>query len=195
MDLADLYQIRRQLEEGIRQLFTDEEFTAVTRANFPQEFQQKTPRLEIKCTIGAATGHRFPCPDGFARYDRWRCVIALQAVTKPANDGTSALQEIFLGRIRRIAATLAQTTWTDTDHFPAIRLAEPLRDAGDNNTLKADQGFEYSMLSFAATVCIRENAWPVADIEPVPPASGQLATEDGIVLITEDGQQLVTENP
>lgn len=159
MDLSDIYQLRKQGEEGIRSFFTALEITALTRANAPMEFQQATPRVEIKLAIGASNGHRFMCPDGIARYDRWRCTLAIQAITRPANDGTSILHEVFLGNIRNVIATLAQTTWTDAVNFPNVRFAEPLRDTGDYNTLKTTEGCEYSVLNFSGTLCVREIAW------------------------------------
>lgn len=160
--LDDLYQLRTETEENIRQTFEDMDISAITRANAPAEFQQATPRVEIKLAIGAATGHRFPCPDGFARFDRWRFTLAIQCVTRPASDGENVIQEVFLGRIRNICTTLAQLTWDDRVNFPNVRIAEPLRDAGDNATLKPQDGCEYTVLTFNGTLCIREDAWPIA---------------------------------
>lgn len=194
-ELDDIYQLRRQAEENVRQTFEDLDIAAVTRANFPKEFQQKTPRVEIKIAIGAATGHRFVCPDGIARYDRWRFTLAIQAVTKPSNDGTSILHEIFLGRIRTIASTLAQITWTDSDHFPNIRFAEPLRDSGDSNTLKSNEGYESSVVSFTGTICIRESAWPipaeVPNIVPVP--SGPILDDDSGGILDDDATPVLSD--
>lgn len=159
MALDDIYQVRSQLEEGTRQLFQAQVIVAITRANAPKQFQQATPRVEIKATIGAANGHRFICPDGFARFDRWRCTIAIQAVTRPIGDGISALHEQFLGRIRNIMSTFSQETQQDKIIFPNIRMAQPVRDSGDSNTLKQAEGIEYSVLTFNGTVCIEEFAW------------------------------------
>lgn len=194
-ELDDIYQLRKQGEENIRRTFEDLDIAAVTRANFPKEFQQKTPRVEIKIAIGAANGHRFICPDGFARYDRWRFTLAIQAVTKPANDGASILHEIFLGRIRKIASTLAQTTWTDTEHFPNIRFAEPLRDSGDTNTLKSNEGYESSVVSFTGTICIRESAWPTpSNITPTPPPeSGPILDDDSGAILDDDATPVLSD--
>lgn len=161
-ELDDIYRLRTETEESIRQFFADQEIAAITRANAPKEFQQATPRVEIKMSIGAATGHRFLCPDGIARFDRWRVTISVQCITRPANDGQSLLHEQFCARVRQIMATLAQESWSDTDHFPNVRIAEPLRDTGDQNTLKASEGIEYTVINFSGTLCIRENAWPPA---------------------------------
>jgi hypothetical protein len=160
--LDDLYQLRLQAEESIRLAFVAAEIMAVTRATGPAEFQQATPRVEIKLSIGAANGHRHICPDRIARFDRWRCTLSIQCVTRPVGDGVSGLHEAFCGRVRNFCSTLAQQTWTDTDNFPNHRFAEPLRDAGDTNTLKANEGCEYTVIPFTGTICIRESAWPAA---------------------------------
>jgi len=191
--LDDLYQLRSQVEENTRTLFEANEIIALTRTNAPEEFQQVTPRVEIKCTIGAATGHRFPCPDGFARFDRWRFNLAIQAVTRPAKDGVSALHEQFLGRIRNLCSTLAQSTWEDTGTFPNIRIAEPLRDTGDNNTLKSSSGCEYSVLSFAGTLCIRESAWPVVDAGGSTNPSQPILDDAGINILDDAAQTVLSD--
>lgn len=159
--LDDLYLLRTQTEENIRKTFCGMDITAITRANAPKEFQQATPRVEIKLAIGAANGHRHICPDGFARFDRWRTTLSIQCVTRPASDGNNAIGEAFVGRIRNICSTLAQLTWNDLDKFPNVRFAEPLRDAGDNTTLLPEKGLEYTVLSFGGTLCIREIAWSI----------------------------------
>lgn len=162
MPLDDLFELRTASEEAIRATFVAMQFTAITRANAPVDFQKARPRIEIKCSIGAATGHRFFCPDNIARYDRWRLSLALQCITAPDNDGTSALHEVFTSRVRNTVATLAQQSWSDLVNFPLHRLAEPFRDTGDQSTLKTEEGVEYTVLSFSNVICIRETAWTLS---------------------------------
>lgn len=157
--IEDLYKLRTALEEGIRLMLSDIQITAITRANSPANFQQVTPRVEIKCSIGQATGHRFLCPDGITRFDRWRVNIGIQCITRPAADGVNAINEVFVSNIRNFCSTLAQVTWTDFNHFPNVRLAEPLKESGGNDTLKAAEACEYSTLGFTGVLCIRETAW------------------------------------
>ncbi len=160
--LDDIYKLRQQLEESIRLAFVAMDFAAITHQNAPENFKQKTPRVEIKCAIGAANGHRFVCPDGITRYDRWRFTLAIQAVTQPNNqDSLNVLNEDYVSAIRVFCSTLAQISWT-SDAFPNVLIAEPLRDGGSDDTLKAGDGIEYSTLSFTGTVSIRETAWPAA---------------------------------
>lgn len=185
-----------EAEEGTRQLFVVEDIAAITRANAPAQFQQATPRVEIKCSIGAANRHRFCCPDGFARYDRWRCTLSIQCVTTLAGDGQESIHEQFLGLIRSICSTLAQETWDDFNRFPNVRFAEPLLDAGDTNTSKSAEGMEYTVINFTGTLCIRESAWPVPPvIPPLPPivAGPPLQGEQGEIITGEGGEQILAE--
>lgn len=189
--LDDLYQLRSEFEENIRTLFAAQEIAAVTRANWPVEFQQFTPRVEIKCAIGPATGHRFPCPDGTARFDRWRFNLAIQVVTRPSNDGQNALHEVLIGRIRNNCSTLAQSTWGDISTFPNIRIAEPLRDSGDSSTLRTQDGCEYTTVGFSGILCIRESAWPPADAAPAPAPGNALVDTGGNEILDTGGNPIL----
>lgn len=192
MTLDDLYQLRTQVEggqtaggvavPGIAAYFGNAQIPAFTRANIPVDFQKAVPRVEIKCAIGQANGHRFFCPDGVVRYDRWRFTLAVQAVTRPAADGLNQVNEAFLGKVKNLCSILAQVTWSDLVNFPNVRIAEPLKEMGDSATLKSEDGYEFTIVNYAGTLCIRENVWPASalpDLTPVfispvaPPANDQ----------------------
>jgi hypothetical protein len=158
-ELADIYQIRTKLETALAKALVAKEFSVVTRANKPANFQQIRPRLELVCQIGAATGHKNVCPDGLARFDCYRVTTSVQAITAPANNGVSGLHEIYVGTVRGEMSTLAQYSFADTNNFPELFLAVPLRDSGTVSTLKAEDGVEYSVLTYDSIVKIRESAW------------------------------------
>jgi len=189
--LDDTYQLRAELEEGIRKVFAAMDIVALTRANAPQKFQQATPRVEIKCSLGRANGHRHICPDGITRFDRWALTVAVQCITRPANDGASALHDIFCARVRGTCDTIAQITWTDHGNFPNTRIAEPLRPAGENSTLKSQEGIEYTVLSHSGTLCIRESAWPVLPPVPPPPGGNPLLDTAGEEILDTAGQPIL----
>lgn len=158
--LNDIYKLRSQLESSMASSLTAAGFAVVTRANAPADFQQIRPRIELKAKIGAATGHRNICPDGLARYDCYRVTFAVQVVSAPSNDGISDLHEQLIGKLRATMEMLAQYTAADETNFPNVFLALPLRDSGTVDTLKSEDGVEYSVLTWESIAKIRESAWP-----------------------------------
>jgi len=158
--LDDIYKLRPVLEEAIRATFEAMSFVALTRLNAPEKFQQATPRVEIKCRIGAATGRRHIFTDGSMKFDAWRFQAAFQAVTIPVStESGNSTHEDYVARIRAECSSLAQASWSDTQKFPTILIAEPLQDSGTESNLKTDEGSEVSVLTYDGIVCIRTDAW------------------------------------
>lgn len=159
--LDEIYQLRENGEEAIRSSFAAMDFAAITRQNAPEKFQQIRPRVEIKLRIGAATGHKFICPDTVARYDCFFCNVAVQCVTAPVGDSQqNVLHGVYVARVRSHMATIGQVSFTDEVNFPLVHFAEPLRDAGTDSVLDVEKGVEFSTLGFTGILCIRKTAWP-----------------------------------
>lgn len=159
-DYSDIYKLRTELESSIAATLTAQGFTVLTRANSPVEFQQVRPRLELKCKIGAATGHKAICPDGLTRYDTFRVSTAVQVISVPSSDGTNAAHEEYIGKVRASVDVLAQYSFDDSANYPNVYLATPMRDTGTADTLKTEEGIEYSVLTWDSIVAIRQSAWP-----------------------------------
>ncbi len=158
--LDDIYQLRKSVEENVRQVFEANEFKAFTRQNAPVDFKKFRPRVEIKCQIGRATGRRKVFDNGTMKFDAWMLNLAIQAVTEPNNqDALNILHDEYVGRIRAIVSVLAQASWNDVANFPTLYIAEPFRDSGTEDVLKTSEGIEHSTLSFDGIVCIRNAAW------------------------------------
>lgn len=160
-DLTDLYQLESALDASIAAAFAAESIFAVTRANAPVDFQKQTPRVEIKCAIGAATGlKKIRGSDSSTMFAAWRVNIAVQTVVQTSNDGTNAAPMQFLGQVRKLMNSLAQTSWNDETNFPNLLLAEPLRDSGTQTQTKQSDGFEYATAGYSGIVMIRDaTAW------------------------------------
>lgn len=156
--LQELMRIRPALEDAIKAALVAGGISAINRSDI--DFQRETPRAEIKCLLNAATGHRQVCPDGVVRYDSWRFSLYVQVVTFTEEAGVSAAHEDYIGVVRAVLSELAQKSWTDETNFPTVLIAEPLRDGTVSDTLKAEDGTEYSTLSFNSIVSVRQTAWP-----------------------------------
>ena len=164
-DLNTDYQLRSAIESAVVSYFAAQAITAVSRINAPANFQQKTPRVEIKAIIGGATGRRHICPaDGVLRFDAWTFSLQIQTVCRPNNDPTqNNLVELFNGNVRSIISNLGgPESFIDTTNFPNHYIAEPLKDSGSADTLKTDIGEEFTILSYAGIICIRHAAWPTS---------------------------------
>jgi len=152
------FNLRTEIEENLRRVFEANEIASVTRQNAPASFQQKRPRVEIKCNIGAATGRRELCVDGYVRDSGFNIQLDLQVVTDPRNEDVQSLNEIMVSKVRSICTTVSQLTWNDLENFPSIFIAEPLHESGSQETLKSENGVEYTILGYVAIVCIRTAA-------------------------------------
>ena len=156
-----IFKLRSALEEAIRSWFVSQDIAAITRQNQPANFIQARPRVEIRCRIGAATGRRHICPDGILRFDAWAFDLAINAVTSPdGNQAQNTLHEDYLALIRSYASSLGgPSCFLDTANFPLHYIAEPIRDGGTDDTLKTEEGVEYSVLTYSGIFCIRHSAW------------------------------------
>lgn len=161
IDLIAIYSLRPALEENISNAFTTLGLKAYTRLS-SVDFQKVRPRVEVKITVGDHNGHKFNCPDGQQRYDQWAIALALQAVTEiPAKAEDNLLHELYVAQLRAYCSTLAQSSWNDLVNFPYHAIAEPLMETGTTNSLKSDDGLEFSILSLRGVVGVRKDAWPV----------------------------------
>lgn len=162
------FNLKTEIEENLRKVFEANEIVAITRQNAPENFQQKRPRVEIKCTIGAATGRRELCADGYVRDSGFSFLMDLQIVTQPSPDDVQSLDEIYVAKVRSICTTVSQLTWNDLTNFPSIFIAEPLRESGTQDNLKSQDGVEYSIVGYVGIVCIRSAAFTEAFPPPTP---------------------------
>lgn len=160
MNIATLMNVASALEEGWRGLFAANDIVAITRQNAPENFQTATPRVEIRCKLGAATGHRHVEPPGILHFDTWFFDMAIRCVTRPQNiEADNLLYDDFVSTIRGMAQTFGQSTWVDTVNFPHHIIAEPLKDTTTDDNLKADDNEEFAILTFSGIAQIRTSAW------------------------------------
>lgn len=167
--VKEIMKLRQAIEDGptpgtaggISGLFTEQGYTVITRQNAPAEFQQIRPRVELKVSLGAATGRCHIFTDKSRAFDAWQFALAIQCVTAPVNDPSQNTQhEDFVAAVRQLMLNAAQITWTDSTHFPWHYIAEPLRDSGTADYLKAEDGVEYTTLSYGGIIGVRDTAWP-----------------------------------
>lgn len=156
--------VRPVLEEGLRALFAAQLINAFTRQNAPENFQTVRPRTEIRCKVGAATGHRFVnvVAPGQTQLldDTWFFEMALRCVVQPANIEADDLTfNQYVALIRGMALTFGQATWVDTINFPNCLIVEALKETTTDDTLQADNNEEFSILTFSGIVQIRTAAW------------------------------------
>lgn len=164
MTLDVIMNLRPQLEEGFRGLFTQQNINAFTRQNAPENFQTVRPRVEILCRIGGATGHRFvnqvQPQQAVLQFDTFFFDIALRCVVTPQNEEqNNILIDDYVALVRGMASTFGQSTWVDTVNFPTCLIAEALRDTTTDDTMLSDDNEEFSILTFSGIVQVRTNAW------------------------------------
>ena len=168
MGIEVIYKLRQELEDkdsaqsgGLRAYIEAQGFAAFTRLNEVNEYQQVVPRVEVKVEIGAATGHRFVCPDGVLRYDMYNFRLGAQVVTSPSNvTANNQLHEVYAGQVASALSSVgAQSNFDDLNNFPNVFIAEVLKPSGDADNVKDEDGFEYTVLGFEGIVCIRQSAW------------------------------------
>lgn len=148
------------LEEGWRGLFAAQDIFAVTRQNAPDSFQTATPRVEIRCKLGAATGRRHVEAPGILHFDAWFFDMAVRCVTRPQNtEADNLLYDNFVSRIRAQAQTFGQATWVDQVNFPNHLIVEPLKDTTTDDNLQSDDNEEFAILNFSGIVQVRTSAW------------------------------------
>jgi hypothetical protein len=160
MNIDDLMNVEPALEDGIRLILSAEGIIAITRQNAPESFQTERPRVEIKAKVGAATGHRHVTAGGVIQYDTWFFDLALRAVVQPHNvEADNLLANQYIARLRGLASTFGQSTWTDEINFPNHLIVEPLKDMTTDRTLQADDNDEFAILNFSGIVQIRTASW------------------------------------
>lgn len=158
-DLDTIYKLRTSLEAGFKTALEASGYPVVTRAETAVEFQNRRPRYEIKARMGSATGHRYVCPDGYARYDAFRFSLAVQVVTNAAAENTvDELTAKAASILDKLHATVAE----DSTNWPNCYLAIPLRNNRIESTLKTEDGIEYSTTEFQGIAQVRRSAWPNA---------------------------------
>jgi hypothetical protein len=159
------YKLRECIEDrdksqngGINALLTAESMRVYTRLNALDDWYKERPRLDLKASVGAATGHRIVCSDGKLRFDCFVFTVAVQIVTEPRNSAEqNDLHEEMCEIVRKVMSGIGgQSTFGDTVNFPEIYIAEILKDTGvTDNAVDEEAGLEYTTLSWDGIVCIR----------------------------------------
>jgi hypothetical protein len=152
--LEDLYNFDG-IEEGTRAVFEAANMVAYTRQN-AATLEKETERIEIRYRLGGATGHFRVMADGSKRPDAWDGQLLLQVVTPcAANDHHT--RQVALAR--SVAANLEALLNKD-GVLPYHWINDIPMDAGTTPTIKTEDGYEYTTLTYNLPVCIRSEAWP-----------------------------------
>jgi hypothetical protein len=169
MPSESIYRLREQIEDkdqtqsgGLNALLTNAGLSVYTRINAVGEWYKKRPRVELKASVGAATGHRFVCPDGVLRFDQFHFALGFQVVTEPRNIPANNIQhEQMIGTVRNLMSAVGgQQSMDDLANFPGIYIAEKLKDGGvSDSSVDESEGLEYTTLSYEGIVCIRQTAF------------------------------------
>lgn len=163
------YRLREQLEDkdqlqsgGLNALLAAAGLSVYTRINAVGEWYKKRPRVELKASIGGATGHRFVCPDGVLRFDMFNFSLGFQVTTEPRNIPANNIQhEEMIGTVRNLMSAIGgQQSMADVINFPNIYIAEKLKDNGvSDSAVDESEGLEYTTFSYEGIVCIRQTSF------------------------------------
>lgn len=161
------YRLREAIEDkdkfqsgGIASLLAAEAMRVYTRLNALDDWYKERPRLDLKASVGAATGRRIVCGDGLLRFDSFAFTVAVQVVTEPRNSAEqNDLHEEMCQTVRRVMSGIGgQSTFDNFLIFPEIYIAEVLKDTGvSDNSVDEAEGLEYTTLSWDGIVCIRKD--------------------------------------
>lgn len=157
IDIADLLDIEKWIEEGFKGFLAARGFSVFTRLNSVEDFQKVRPRVEIRSVLGSQNGHKALCIDFEERNDQWAITVIFQVVTAPENKPEdNVLHGTMRGSLRAAMTTAAQKTFNDIVNFPYHVITEALIESGSVPVLKEDDGLEYSTVSFNGVVAIRD---------------------------------------
>lgn len=164
---AEIYKLREAIEDrdssqqgGLNAILTQAGFTVLTHLNSVDEFYKPRPRIELKASVGAATGRR-TVVNGQLLYDAFHFQLGIQAVTSPRNvPGLNDIHEEYIASVRAAMALIGgNESLADTINFPNVYIAERMIDVGQQDYLKEDDGIEYSTLAYDGIVCFRPTAF------------------------------------
>src|SRR5579872_4040592 len=133
-----------------------------TRINAIEDYYKIRPRVDLKCSVGAATGRRFLCPDGLLRYDAFHFVAGLQVITEPRNiPANNEMHEQMISTCRKVMSGIGgNESAADVVNFPNVLIAEVLKDSGvSDSSVDEKDGLEYTTIGYEGIVCIRPQAW------------------------------------
>jgi len=164
-----IYRLREELEDkdssqsgGLNALITAQGLVVYTRINATGDWYKERPRVDLKCSIGNATGRRFACADNVPRYDAFHFALAIQVVTEPRNTAANnELHEQMCGIVRNtISSVGGNNSLADVLNFPNVLIPEVLKDSGvSDSAVDEKDGLEYTTMSWDGIVAIRPTAW------------------------------------
>lgn len=126
-------------------------FTSASRSDLSRDSE----RIEVRFTLGEATGHMHPYRGGYMRWDAWNAQLAVQLITKIADSDHARIR----GVLRAWGSNLQSILNTSGD-LVFWRVSEQAMDAGTTNLYRTESGYEASTLVFRLKIHIRPDAWP-----------------------------------
>ncbi len=157
---AAIYDFEAQLEAA----FIDFLNTVSVAAMGPDAliaFQKATPRTEAMFTEGGAIDtHRFQTYDGNYRHDLYQGSLTLRLITRPrTKDGeANTAHSTYRAKIRNMMSRAKQEVEMDNLE---LRYLVP---SGNSPSIKSEDGYEMSTMTFQITFGIKTGVWP-ADAE------------------------------
>lgn len=159
--LAELYQIEKHVEQGLASIL--ESKTGVECFNSFSTKTLTTPRIEVSCQLGGATGHEaLAYIDGTTRqvHDAWDATLVVTYITGVAERGASAAQHSSVRGLLRYVMATWRGLFTE-EAFPYHCVGLPV-ETGSNVSVnnEANAGEDTSEITWASPVNIRADAWP-----------------------------------
>jgi hypothetical protein len=114
------------------------------------------PLVNLKCSLGATTGHRGPDRRGQFWLDAWFFRLDAEVVTVRDAAGPDSHRHMR-ARVRIIAQ---YATDSFTEALMPFHVLTARQEAGTIPSIETGDDTDVSIIQIAGTVCIRDTAWP-----------------------------------
>lgn len=162
---AEIYDFEGQLETAIQAALVASPFELVVKVpNDTIDFQKERPRVELLVNEGGADdSRRIFTYDNAKRHDLYNATITLQLYTATRNDGHPHAQ--YRAKVRSAMALIFQTQINAALTNLEVRRIVP---TGATPTIKPEEGYEESAMTFAIVFGVKTSAWPADEAEAYP---------------------------
>jgi hypothetical protein len=165
-DLKTLYEFETNMENGFQTILTAP-LGSITGNIYTQRqnVEKKSPRCELKFTLGSYTGHKGQDNAGVWRYDMWR--FKLEATFITDRQENFAAHELMIGQTR----ACLEDVFTNVNLMPGTASASSgapipfywicqLCESGTIPGFHSEDDTDQSQITFAGVFALRPGAWP-----------------------------------
>lgn len=152
-DLATLYRVEDAVEAAWKTVLEADGLTVFKSIS---EDVLTVPRVDVECSLGAPTGHRFEVTPGQWTMDAWQATIRCNIKTKRF-DAQPELHQEWISKVRLAGQYFTDRFSEATLPFHTLTM---IQESGTDRGVDDTDDTDFSTIQWDAIVCIRSNAWP-----------------------------------